>query len=112
MQTTPIVPFMEESMTKIVKTQAELQPDDAFLNACDHGDTAQVCGAVLFSKINDPTDSRSHSPIRTRALSDQVYKPSTDQGISASERVICDRSPSHKISESPTTTLKASGRFK
>ena len=104
MQSPPIVPLMEESMSKNVKTQAEVQPDDVFLNTCDHGDTAQVCGAVLFSKINDPTDSRSHSPIRIRALSDQFYKPSTDQGVSASERVICDRSPSHKISESPTTT--------
>ena len=104
MQRPTIVPLMEETMSQIVKTQAEVRPDDVSFDTRDHGDTAQVCGAVLFNKINDPTDSRSHSPIRTRALSDQLYKPSTDQGISASERVICDRSPSHKISESPTTT--------
>ena len=104
MQRPTIVPLMEETMSQIVKTQAEVRPDDVSFDTRDHGDTAQVCGAVLCSKIFDPTNSRPLTPTRARALSDHHNKPSTDKGIPASERNLSDRSPSHKIAEKPTTT--------
>ena len=106
----PMMPLKEEPKRQNVKIQAEVRPDDVFLNTQDHGDTAQVCGTVLCSNTSDPMDSRPQTPCWTRALSDHHNKPSTDKGIPASERNLSDRSPSHKIAEKPTTTApSASG---
>ena len=99
-----MMPLKEEPKRQYVKNQAEVRPDDVFLNTHDHGDTAQVCGAVLCSNTSDVTDSRPQTLHRARALSDHYYKPPTGKGIPASERDLGDRSPSHKIAESPTTT--------
>ena len=99
-----MMPLKEEPKRQNVKNQAKVRPDDVFLNTHDHGDTAQVCGAVLCSNTSDLTDSRSQTPHRARALSDHYYKPPTGKGIPASERDLGDRSPSHELYEEPTTT--------
>ena len=101
-----MMPLKEEPKRQNVKIQAEVRPDDVFLNTQDHGDTAQVCGAVLCSNTSDPTDSRSQTPFRARALSDPHDKPLTGMGASALEGNQLDRSPSHELYEEPTTTLR------
>ena len=101
-----MMPLKEEPKRQNVKNQAEVRPDDVFLNTHDHGDTAQVCGTVLCSNTSDVTDSRPQTLHRARALSDHYYKPPTGIGASALEGNQLDRSPSHELYEEPTTTLR------